>query len=263
MTSEKLYILVSVLVLGAVLGVRPALAGGLTDEAALAAHQTREAHCPDVGALDVTKAAASVAQVATVWQQVSEAYEAEGVTYILYWRGMLAQCLGYDDKAISDLSAFIKSDAERAESGGMIADARRRLNFLMRGTSARPPPPPAAALGVGFLVGSGVFGALTISQGVQVEDNDDEFKAETHDAAGRQILLEERAPLVAATNGLGAAAISCLTASLISFGVHLATSKPKVSVSGSKSRQQPVPKLSIGIGPTRDGGLAIGIGGSW
>lgn len=247
------------------LGVRPALAGGLTDEAALAAHQTREEHCSDVGTLNVTKAAASVTQVATVWQQVSEAYEAEQVSYILYWRGMLAQCLGYDDKAVSDLSAFIKSDAERTESAGMLADARRRLNFLMRGSSAPPPPPPppAPVLGVGFLVGSGVFGALSISQGVLVLGNDDEFKAETHDAAGRQILLEERAPLVAATNGLGAAAISCLTASVISFGVHLATSKPKVSVSGSMSRRQPVPGLSIGIGPTGDGGLAIGIGGRW
>ncbi len=263
MKPEKLYILASLLVLGAVLGVRPALAGGLTDEAALAAHQTREEHCSDVGTLNVTKAAASVTQVATVWQQVSEAYEAEGVSYILYWRGMLAQCLGYDDKAVSDLSAFIKSDAERTESAGMLADARRRLNFLMRGTSARPPPPPAAVLGVGFLVGSGVFGALTISQGVQVLGNDQAFKSESHDAAGRQALLDERAPLVAATNGLGAAAIGCLTASLVSFGVHLATSKRKVSVSGSMSRQQPVPKLSIGVGPTRDGGLAIGIGGRW
>jgi hypothetical protein len=93
--------------------------------------------------------------------------------------------------------------------------------------------------------------------------NDDEFKSEPHDAAGRQALLDERAPLVAATNGLGAAAIGCLTASLVSFGVHLATSKPKLSVSGSMSRRQSVPGLSIGIGPTRDGGLAIGIGGHW
>ena len=265
MTSEKRYIVLGLLVLGAVLGVPPAFAGDLTDEAALAAHQTREEHCSDVGTINVTKAAASVTQVATVWQQVSEAYEAEQISYILYWRGMLAQCLGYDDKAVSDLSAFIKSDAEHTESAGMLADARRRLNFLERGRSAPPPPPPSAAsvLGVGFLVGSGVLGALSISQGVLVLGNDDEFKAEPHDAAGRQILLDERAPLVAATNGLGAAAIGCFTASLVSFGVHLATSKPKLSVIGSMSRQQPLPKLSIGVGPTGDGGLAIGLGGRW
>jgi len=232
------------------LSVPSAMAGSITDEAALAAHQIREARCSDVGTLNITRAAASVTQVAAVWQQVSEAYEAERVSYILYWRGMLAQCLGYDDKAVSDLSAFIQSDSQHGESAGMIADARRRLRFLTRGSSPRSPPPPAAALGVGLLIGSGVFGALSISQGVQVEANDQAFKSERHDAAGRQALLDERAPLVAAANGLGAAAIGCLTASLVSFGVHLAARKGEAG-------------LSFGVGPTRDGGLAIGVGGRW
>ena len=246
----------------AVMGLGPAWAGTTTDVAALAAYQTREAYCPDVGTLDVTRAAASVAQVATVWQQVSEAYEAERVSYILYWRGMLAQCLGYDGKATADLSAFIKSDADRSESAGMIGDARRRLKFLTRDTSPPPAPAPGAVLGVGCLIGSGVLGALAISQGVQVQANDESFAAQPHDAAARLQLLDERAPLVAAANGLTAASIASLTTSLVSLAISLATSRKAALSSQNPLKRQP-PRLSLGAGPTLGGGLTIGIAGRW
>ena len=240
-----------------------ALAGEVTDAAALSAHATREQHCPDVGALDVTKAAASVAQVATVWQQVSEAYETEDVGYILYWRGVLAQCLGYDEKAIADLSTFIRTDARHTEFVAMERDAQRRLRFLTRRASGETLSRASMVLGIGFLVGGGVLGGLTLSQGVQVATNTQAFESAPHDAAGRQALLEEREPLVIATNGLLAGTISCLAISAVSFALHAGSRRLTSKAGTASSRTMNSTALRLGIRPTIEGGLMVGLAGNW
>ena len=41
--------------------------------------------------------ASSVVSVSAVWEDVGRQYEASSEPYLLYWRGVLAQCLGFED----------------------------------------------------------------------------------------------------------------------------------------------------------------------
>ena len=53
-----------------------------------------------------TAALKSIATVGEVWARLSEQYEKSGESYLLYWRGVLAQCMDQEDRALCGLAAF-------------------------------------------------------------------------------------------------------------------------------------------------------------
>ena len=103
---------------------------------------------------------------------------------MLYWRGVLAQCIGQDERAAEALKEFVESDTASAGMAAMVRDARKRLGHLQPDDAAQRPrrPPPsfdarpragrvagglALAFGAaGAGLGSGLgFGQLSITHG--------------------------------------------------------------------------------------------------
>ncbi|MCP4871420.1 MAG: hypothetical protein GY898_22140 [Proteobacteria bacterium] len=99
--------------------------------AAADAYDVHQAHCASVAGGSTQAAAESMAEVTEVWQRVITAYEASGRTYLLYWRGVLGECLGQAERAATDLRLFI--DLEQFGSDDMeplVQDARTRLRRM-------------------------------------------------------------------------------------------------------------------------------------
>ena len=94
--------LIPSLLLAALLAPAPAWADRDAEAEALArrASATVEEHCSNAAQSDVTLAAESVAHVSTVWAEVSKALEGSRKVYLLYWRGVLGQCLDQEEKAL-------------------------------------------------------------------------------------------------------------------------------------------------------------------
>jgi len=95
------------------------------------AYDVHQAHCASVAGGSTQAAAESMAEVTEVWQRVIAAYEGSGRTYLLYWRGVLGECLGQAERAGSDLRLFV--DLEQFGSADMqplIRDSRTRLRRM-------------------------------------------------------------------------------------------------------------------------------------
>ena len=77
-------------------------------DAAGLAYSVHTEHCADVAAAATsTKTAQQTAIVTDAWSTLIEVYEATGRSYLLYWRGLLAQCLGQEERAGQDLQLFV------------------------------------------------------------------------------------------------------------------------------------------------------------
>ena len=244
----------------------PAMAGELADEAALKAFSVVNEHCADVGVADVTQHATSVSKVAPAWASVSEAYEAEGEAFLLYWRGVLAQCLDYQDKARADLEAFVARFSEKPEEADQVRDARvrlRRLGVKSRASVVRPGP--GAIPGVLFASGAGVLTALTVVRGVQVREIEDSLENTLHVRStlfGNEETsiegLEQRGEDYALGANIAlAGAISCAGASIVSFAVWRARSK------SGKSALRDEPSMMFSLAPDVRGGLSAGWAVTW
>ncbi len=95
------------------------------------AYDIHQTHCASVAGGSTQAAAESMAEVTEVWQRVIGAYEASGRTYLLYWRGVLGECLGQKERAAQDLRLFI--DLEQFGSDDiepLVRDARTRLRRM-------------------------------------------------------------------------------------------------------------------------------------
>jgi|GEM_PF-4026444 len=115
--------------IAALLLVAPAQAAGL-DAVAIAAQERHAQDCPKAGASQELRAAAKqriVDAVATL-----SALEPDDAPWRDYWRGMLQQCLGEPDAALTDFQAFVRTQGRDAELAGMADDARRRIRVLRR-----------------------------------------------------------------------------------------------------------------------------------
>lgn len=111
----------------------PALGPG---EAALFANRVHDEHCANTGAADREVAGLAMEKVAPAYRKVATSYRTHGSAYLLYWRGLLAQCLSLEEEAAEDLQAFVTAMADNSEYGGQIKDARRRLRQLGQRPSA-------------------------------------------------------------------------------------------------------------------------------
>ena len=105
----------------------------LAEEVALDAQRVHSEYCGSLQGADRALAGESFAVVGPVWSQVSGAYRDTKVIYLLYWSGLLSECLGRKADAVSDLEAFLSDEGSRPLVS-MVADAEWRLR---RGTRAK------------------------------------------------------------------------------------------------------------------------------
>jgi len=101
-------------------------------DAAVRADQVNQEHCADLYSERVERAASAMVAVADVWRHVDAVYRRTGEPYLLYWRGVLAQCLRRDEAATEDLQSFAASQTGSAIFDTMARDARARLRRLAR-----------------------------------------------------------------------------------------------------------------------------------
>ena|GEM_PF-2246647 len=249
------------LALALILQTSLAVAGQLSEQAALDAFAVVNEHCADVGVADVTVHATSVSKVAPAWAAVSEAYEAEGEAFLLYWRGVLAHCLDYQSKASSDLEDFVMKFSGSSENASQVRDARVRLRRLGVNVRIRETPqidPRAGAVPVLVLVSSaGVLAALTVAQGLRVRSIEDELETQLHPREAITQLQLEGEGLATSTNATLAASISCAAASLISFAVL------RGQLKAGKSKRLAASQLVLSAAPDLRGGFAFALEARW
>jgi len=122
------------------------------------AHAVLLTHCAEAGGADMTRAAESVAVVSDVWARVSAQVESSRKVYLLYWRGVLAQCLDQEERALQDLQSFVGARKGSDLWAGLISDAERRITRLERQVTGPRPVEP------GWLVGGGLAGRELVRQ---------------------------------------------------------------------------------------------------
>lgn len=250
--------LIAAIFLASLLAPAPARAGRDAEAEALAARasSTVDEHCSDAAQADVTLAAESVARVSTVWAEVSKALEDSRKVYLLYWRGVLGQCLNQEEKALDDFEEFLRARGGSMSWASLVDDAERRIRVLKRKLGVRPDPPPGAP---GFVVGAALAGGAAASGGLsgwqwsEALATMDALAAGEHvggDAAAYQTAGDSAATtshvLAGTAAGLGAAAAISI--------VIGATRPPK----GARTAHTVVPVLV----PT-EGGAVAGLAGRW
>ena len=104
------------------------------EEVALEAQRVHSEYCGSLQGADRALAGESFAVVGPAWSKVSGAYRETKVIYLLYWSGLLSECLGRKDDAVSDLEAFL-ADEDSRPLVSMLADAQWRLRRGTRGKS--------------------------------------------------------------------------------------------------------------------------------
>jgi hypothetical protein len=113
-----------------------AVLAGEAEDAALATHEIRQKYCAEAATEKNTEVAKALNEIMPVFVQVSEVYDATGEDFLLYWRGVLQECIGRADLANQDLDAFLASEQAVASFPDLASDARRRLR-RMRSAAAR------------------------------------------------------------------------------------------------------------------------------
>jgi len=113
-----------------VLPARAVLADGSID-AATKASQVNQEECANVHTLKQSVSAVGVQKVAEVWAEVGKVYELEGkAPYLLFWRAVLAQCLGRNELAILDLESFVASQKGQTMFVDLVRQAKIRMKRL-------------------------------------------------------------------------------------------------------------------------------------
>ena len=122
------------------------------------AHDVLSAYCAEAAGADMTRAAESVAVVSDVWARVSAEVESSRKVYLIYWRGVLAQCLDQEERALQDLRSFVKARKDSELWAGLIADAEKRIARLERQATGPAPVNPGWLVGGGLAAGSAALG---------------------------------------------------------------------------------------------------------
>lgn len=233
----------------------PAHAAPDAASAASAAAEVADEHCSDTAADAQTKAARAVAAVAPVLAEVSEAHDATGEAWLLYWRGLLQACIDREERAILDFRAFLAEPDPDGIYAAQRQDAERRLRRLEIGASsmlrdqAGGPQPGGLITGGALLGGGAVLGGLSGLEGSVAAQQESIYRAglrpwsETQEA---QIASEAAA---GRANGLLVGAIGLGVGGAVAFAITAATAKGR-------------PGVSAVVVPT-DGGVALSIGGRW
>ncbi len=99
-------------------------------DAASLANDINQDHCVDAYASDIAVAAESTKAVLDAWKDVDTSYKQHHENYLLFWRGVLAQCLGRNDTAGDDLQQFVRVQSARGGFHDLIQQANNRLKRL-------------------------------------------------------------------------------------------------------------------------------------
>jgi hypothetical protein len=223
------------------------------EQAALEASEVQADYCSDVEAADPETQAKAIEAAAPVYGRVSAAYRTYGSPFLLYWRGLLADCLSKEEQARGDYTAFVEASEDDPTYAPQVADARRRLNRLQGGGVVRTPsdgPSPAApgivlAVGGGAAaaVGAGLNGGTYASLAVDLDAGTWTGSDEDYQSA----LSANRAGLGMVVGGAAAATAGVVAA------IALASRS-----SGDRRRASIAPVVSVA-----DGHVIVGIGGLW
>lgn len=139
---------------------------------ALRASAVHEAHCSDVVTAETVKAGRAMGAVSAAWTAVGEAHEATPEPWLLYWRGLLAQCLGQEERALADLEQFLDSSSGAAQYAAQRDEAARRVELLEARLGLgreTPVDPRPIALTLGLGAGAGVLAGLGAWQAAEVD----------------------------------------------------------------------------------------------
>ena len=202
-------------------------AGAAAEDAqalALEASEVLQAHCADAGGLDIGAAADSIAIVGPVWAKLDAALTETRKVYLLYWRGVLAQCLDKEEMAIRDLEGFVAARASDPSYQGQVKDASRRLRILRRrnsgggqGSEAGPFVLGGTLLGIG-----GLFGALSGWQAATADSKYVAYHSGDYTRGSFPELYREGEEATIAANAFIGAAVGSGTAGLVSLIVGAA-----------------------------------------
>jgi hypothetical protein len=122
----------ALLICAAVALVRGAGAQELAPEAlAVRANEVHQTWCADIYGTEISAAAAGYREVAEVWAELDAHLQVTSDAPLTYWRGVLAQCLGQEQRAAEDLGEFLQmlaasDDEDREILAAMEEDALRR-----------------------------------------------------------------------------------------------------------------------------------------
>lgn len=232
-------------------------------ELAVRAAEVHGTQCQDVAAAKADGAAVALSSVADAWGAVSTAYDASPVPYLLYWRGMLAQCLGQEERALQDLSQFVEANADDASYADSVREAKRRVAALERRLGLRDDAAgrPALVAGAGLGGGAAVFGGLTAWQSVQASTREaawysGQLRTDQFDAVEADLRSAERARAgFAATAGTLA----------VGAAVAIAVGAKQKAAGGSSvraSRAGAQPTFGFALVPTASG-VSAAVGGRW
>jgi len=100
------------------------------DKLAIAANHVHLMYCAEMYGKDIGAAAAGYQEVGKVLGDLSDTLESSEQHYLLYWRGLLAECLGQYDQAVGDLVTFIVSFERSPGLSEMVRDARQRVERI-------------------------------------------------------------------------------------------------------------------------------------
>lgn len=103
---------------------------GPADDAALEAAEVAGEHCANLSSRRPEEIVRANKVVADTLEKLQGAIDASQEPTLLYWRGILVQCLDRPETAIVDYEAFIASKGGDAMYASMVREAKARLNRL-------------------------------------------------------------------------------------------------------------------------------------
>ncbi len=237
-----------------------ALAAAPTDVAIQAA-EVHEELCADAAGNDISSAGSSIARVSGTWVEVSEAYEESKDQSLLYWRGLLALCIGRDDLGSADLEAFVATSGDDKALVGQVKDAKKRLRRVSAKSApaSTGPDPGGIALGVGLAGGAAGLGGLSGWQNQVRLDLEARFESGGAQTAELDAIQSETGPAAARNSGLFLATASGLAVGAVTALIITAARGGPNAVAGA-----PVsPPIYAIAAPLPDGGFALTVGGAW
>ncbi len=102
------------------------------EELALEAARIRSEHCAQAASDRKTGGVRSITEVGPIWLRLSEQFDKSGETYLLYWRGVLAQCMDQEERAGVDFENFVTLEEDSNLWADLVRDAKRRIRLLQR-----------------------------------------------------------------------------------------------------------------------------------
>ena len=201
-------------------------------------------HCSDVAAGKGTTVATATREVATALADVSEALDATGATYLLYWRGLLFECIENEERAKEDLTAFTAAVAGDPVYLPQFKDANKRLDRIGRSERRQffaRPSPGGAVLGFGLLGAGGVFGGLAGWQAQELQTAQAAYRDEPKPWAERSADLDVAQSHADPANAMIGAAIGSGVAGAVALLVSSAVEARGKSAARVSAAVVPMP----------------------